>query len=93
MSWDLRFSEPIALANGQQLCTLRDAGTYITSLSPADHEAREWQTAMHVLIEAADHAGPVSFARLGVAQALHRHEEKVFDPSRKQPRWRKAASR
>lgn len=93
MSWDLQFSEPIELANGDQLRTLRDAGTYITSLPPADHEAREWQTAMHVLIEAADHAGPVSFARLGVAQALHRHEEKVFDPSRKQPRWRKAGSR
>lgn len=92
MSWDLRFSEPIVLANGQQLRSLRDAGTYITSLPPAEHEAPEWQTAMHVLIEAADHAGPVSFARLGVAQALHRHEERVFDPSRKQPHWRKARS-
>jgi hypothetical protein len=93
MSWDLRFNEPIVLANGLQLRSLRDAGTYITSLPPGEYEASEWQTAMHVLLEAADHAGPVSFARLGMAQALHRREESVFDPSRKQPNWRKAGSR
>jgi len=89
MSWDLRFSEPIVLASGEQLRSLRDAGTYITALPPAESAAAEWQTAMHVLIEAADRAGPVSFARLGVAQALHRGEAKVYDSARKN-HWRKA---
>jgi len=90
MSWDKQFREPIELDDGNVLVSLRDAGTYITQLPPAEHDAREWQTAMHCLIEAADYGGPVSFARLGVAQALHRHEEKIFDTTRKQPHWRRS---
>ena len=93
MSWDQRFSEPIVLADGRLLRSLRDAGTYITTLPEAESAAPEWQTAMHVLIEAADRAGPVSFARLGVAQALHRHEEQVFDAARTQSRWRRSGAR
>jgi hypothetical protein len=88
MFWDKQFSQPIALPGGGTLVSLRDAGTYITGLPPGESAAREWQTAMHCLIEAADHGGPVCFARLGVAQALRRNEPKVFDPSRKQPHWR-----
>jgi hypothetical protein len=87
--WDKRFRQPIETPDGALLVSLRDAGTYITRLPKAEHEAQEWQTAMHVLIAAADHGGPVSFARLGVAQALGRGEEKVYDSSRKQ-HWRKA---
>jgi hypothetical protein len=93
MSWDKTFREPIALPDGTALVSLRDAGSYITALPATEYEAREWQTAMHVLIEAADHAGPVSFARLGVAQALDRRAEKLFDPSRKRPHWRSAGAR
>lgn len=77
--WDRQFREPIELPDGNLLTSLRDAGTYITHLPKAEHDAREWQTAMHVLIEAADHGGPMSFARLGVAQALHRADTKGFD--------------
>ena len=90
MSWDKAFSEPITLPDGEVLFSLRDAGAYITRLPQEEHEAKEWQTAMHCLIEAADYGGPMSFARLGVAQALHRRDEKVFDTSRKEPRWRRA---
>jgi hypothetical protein len=89
VSWDKPFREPIELPDGNTLVSLRDAGAYITQLSPSEHDAKEWQTAMHCLIEAADYGGPVSFARLGIAQALHRHQEKVFDPTRKRSRWRK----
>ncbi|MDB5656147.1 MAG: hypothetical protein JWQ94_3760 [Tardiphaga sp.] len=91
MSWDQEFPEPIQVPGGGELTSLRDAGGYITRLPTTELEAREWQTAMHCLIEAADHGGPVSFARLGVAQALHRQEKKVFDASRKQPHWRRSA--
>lgn len=90
-AWDKQFSEPIALPEGGKLVSLRDAGSYITRLPKVEHEAREWQTAMHVLIEAAEHGGPLSFARLGVAQALHRRDQVIYDPSRRQPRWRKTA--
>ena len=88
MSWDKPFQEPIEVPDGDVLVSLRDAGAYITRLPKEDHESREWQTAMHCLFEAADYGGPVSFARLGVAQALHRHVEKVYDPTRKQPHWK-----
>ena len=87
MSWDQQFQEPIEVPGGNALLSLRDAGAYITRLPSAEHEALEWQTAMHCLIEAADRGGPVSFARIGMAQALHRHAPKVFDPARKDPHW------
>ena len=90
MSWHKQFREPIEVPDGDVLVSLRDAGAYITRLPAAEHEAVEWQTAMHCLIEAADHGGPVSFARLGVAQALNRRVQKVYDPSRKQPHWRQS---
>ena len=90
MSWDKQFREPIEAPGGEVLVSLRDAGAYITALPQNEHEAREWQTAMHCLIEAADHGGPVSFARLGVAQALHRNVPKVFDPTRKDPHWHRS---
>jgi hypothetical protein len=90
MSWDKQFREPIEVPDGDLLLSLRDAGAYITRLPKVEHESREWQTAMHCLIEAADYGGPVSFARLGVAQALHRHVEKVYDPTIKEPNWRRS---
>lgn len=85
MSWDKSFREPIELPDGNALVSLRDASSYITRLPKTEHDAREWQAALHCLIEAADHGGPVSFARLGVAQALRRREENV-DASHQQPR-------
>lgn len=88
MSWDLKFPKPIELPKGRPLATLRDAATYITKLPKAEHDATPWQTAMFVLIQAADHHGPIDFARIGMMQALHRHEEKVYDKSRKDPKWR-----
>lgn len=88
--WDACFAEPIPLPDGGLLASLRDAGSYITKLPKTEHDAREWQTAMHVLIEAADHGGPVSFARLGVSQALHRNDEKAHEPSRKRTHWRRS---
>jgi hypothetical protein len=44
--WSWKFDEPILLAKGRQLVTLKDAGTYITELPTAEHTATEWQTAM-----------------------------------------------
>jgi hypothetical protein len=44
--WKRRFEEPIPLPRGRQLFTLEDAGTYITKLPKAEHEAAEWVAAM-----------------------------------------------
>ena len=88
MSWDAKFDAPIPVASRRPLVTLRDAATYITELPKADQNETRWQNAVHVLIQAADHGGPIEFARLGMAQALH-PRELVYDTSRKDPHWGK----
>jgi hypothetical protein len=56
---------------------LQDAGTYITKLPKAEHEAPEWQTAIEMLINAAERGGGWRmFARIGVMRALLRDEPK-----------------
>jgi hypothetical protein len=69
------------------LVTLRDAAEYITELPKAEHDAEEWQAAMQALMLVAEHNGPPMFARIGVMQAINRHVERVFDPSRKDHHW------
>jgi hypothetical protein len=61
------------------------SGTYITKLPKVEHMAPEWQAAMAALILVATHGGPTMFARIGIMQALNRHVERVFNPSRKDP--------
>jgi hypothetical protein len=87
MSWSRPFDEPIQPPKGKKLVTLRDAALYITKLPKAEHAAPEWLAAMEALILVATHGGPTMFARIGIMQALNRHVERVFDPTRKEPHW------
>jgi hypothetical protein len=87
--WKRSFDEPIALPDGRELVTLKDAGNYITKLPKAEHEALEWQAAMQALILVAASGGPAMLARIGVMQALNRHVELVFEPSGKKHHWGK----
>jgi hypothetical protein len=45
--WSRKFDDPILLAKGRQLVTLKDAGTYITKLPKAEHilqsGKRQWK--------------------------------------------------
>ena len=82
--WSRKFDDPIPLP---KLVNLKDAGTYITKLPAAEHEAQEWQAAMEALILVATAGGPTMFARIGIMRALNRHVERVFDPSRKDKHW------
>jgi hypothetical protein len=75
------------LPRGRQLVTLEDAGTYITKLPKAEHEAAEWLAAMEALILVATSDGPSMFARIGVMRALNRHVERVFSPDRRDHHW------
>jgi hypothetical protein len=75
-SWKRRLDEPIPVPKGKPLLTLRDAGTYITKLPKAEHEAPEWQAAMEALILVATHGGPTMFARIGIMRALNRHNSR-----------------
>jgi hypothetical protein len=85
--WKRRFEEAIPLPRGRELVTLEDAGTYITKLPKAEHEAAEWQAAMEALILVATSGGPTMFARIGIMRALNRHVERVFNPERKDHHW------
>jgi hypothetical protein len=80
---------PIALLDGRQLVTPRDAGTHITKLPKAEHEAPEWLAAMEALILVATLGGPTMFARIGVMRALNRHHVREFDLDRKPHHWEK----
>jgi hypothetical protein len=89
MSWKRPFEYPIALPHGRQLVTLQDAGDYITKLPKAEHSAPEWQTAIEMLMRAAETGGGwMMFARMGVMKALNRKVERVFT-SRKDHHWGK----
>ncbi len=84
--WQREFEDPIPLPRGQ-LVTLQDAGTYITKLPKAEHEAEEWQATMEALILVATLGGPTIFAHIGIMRALNRHVERVFNPDRKDHHW------
>jgi hypothetical protein len=88
MSWDIHFPNPIMTPQGKALVTLRDAGRYIAALPEQIHDKAAWQTAMHVLMKAADDLGPIEFARLGMMQALYPKGEPVYRSCRSDPKWR-----
>jgi len=85
--WKRLFEDPIPLPRGRQLVTLEDAGTYITKLPKADHEAAEWQAAMEALILVATSGGPTMFARIGVMRTEPLRRAGV--QSRSQGHWGK----
>jgi hypothetical protein len=85
--WSRHFDEPIPLPNGRELVTLKDAGSYITKLSKAEHEAPEWQAAMEALLLVTERNGPTMLARIGIMRVLNRHVERVFEPSGKKHHW------
>lgn len=43
---------------------------------------------MHVLIQAADHFGPIEFARLGMMQALYPKGTPVYHSVDRDTKWR-----
>nr|WP_072821023.1 hypothetical protein [Bradyrhizobium erythrophlei] len=83
-----KFEDPITLPNGQTLVTLKDAADYIMKLPKAEQNHEKWQTAVEVLIMAAEGRGPTMHARIGVMQALNRDKPRVF-ADRKDNRWGK----
>jgi hypothetical protein len=91
--WCARFDEPIPLPRGRKLVTLEDAGTYITKLPKAEHEAKEWQAAMEALILVAEHGGPVMHTRIGITRALNRNVERVFTDRKDHPWGRRKLAR
>ncbi len=86
--WQRPFEDPIPLPGGRQLLTLKDADDFIMKLPKAEQKHEKWQTAIEVLIMAAEGRGPLMHARIGVMQALNRNVERVFT-DRKDHHWGK----
>jgi hypothetical protein len=70
--WSARFEYPIALSDGGELVTLRDAATYLTRLPKAEQEHPAWQLAAATLLDAAEGRDFLMHARISVLRALNR---------------------
>jgi hypothetical protein len=75
VSWDRSFDELVLLPNGAPAKTLRDAADYIKTLPKSERDRPEWRLAIHMLIDAAEHCGPMMFARMGMLRAFERDAE------------------
>jgi hypothetical protein len=62
---------------------------YIRRLPKADQDAPQWQTAIEVLMDAAEDRAPMMFAKMGVLQAVNRNVERVSNSDRKDHHWGK----
>jgi hypothetical protein len=81
VSWDSRFAEPIVLPDGAKLASLREAIAHLVNTIPAsDRSMPAVLTAAELLINAAEHGGPIEFARIATLQAINRNVDRVFDP-------------
>jgi hypothetical protein len=88
VSWSLRFAEPIVLADGAKLATLRQAMAHLVKTVPsAERGSPAVLTVAELLTNAAEHRGPVEFARIATLQALNRHAVRVFNSDRKGTHW------
>jgi hypothetical protein len=84
--WKRAFDDPIPLPDGRELVTLKDAGTYITKLSKAEHEAPEWLAAAQALLLVAERGGPTMLARIGMMRALNAGTPDPATPPRRSSR-------
>jgi hypothetical protein len=65
VSWSLRFAEPIVLADGVKLATLRQAVSHLVkTVPPAEPGSPAVLTAAELLTNAAEHGEPIDFARI-----------------------------
>jgi hypothetical protein len=87
LSWSREFEEPIALPDGRELITLRDAADYITALPKKESALPEWQAAIEALMLVVEQNGPTMFARVGVMLALNRGKVREFTESEKTHHW------
>jgi hypothetical protein len=86
VSWSRRFEEPIKLPDGRTLKTLAEAINWLAK-TMSEHKMDRVQTAAHCVTRAAEHGGPMIFARMGMLQAIHRRRQRVFNPERKDHHW------
>jgi len=72
MPWSTPFDEPIGLRGGRKLRTLKEAADFIMQLPKTEQQEPRWQTAIEMLINAAETGGGwLLFARIGMLRALN----------------------
>jgi hypothetical protein len=64
--WRRSFEDPIALPDGHELVTLRDAARYIKPLPPKVCAQEHWQTTIEMLIWCADKGGIRMMAQIAI---------------------------
>jgi hypothetical protein len=67
--WKRKFDEPIALPDGRELITLRDAADYIIGLPSETTSLPDWKLAMEALGRASEN-GTTTLARMAFLKAL-----------------------
>jgi hypothetical protein len=70
MTWSRRFATPIALPDGREITTLRQAGEYIAALPAKQQKEEQWRTATECLLSAAERGGIVMLADIAMRKAL-----------------------
>jgi hypothetical protein len=78
---------PIELPDGRKLKTLAEAMAWLAKEIPKSEKMEKVQTAAYLVTRAAEHRGPMIFARMGMLQAIHRHQKREFNPDRKDHHW------
>jgi hypothetical protein len=90
VSWDSRFAEPIVLPDGAKLASLRESIAHLVKTIPAaERRLPAVLTAAEMLTAAAEHGGPIEFARIATLRAINRHAVREFNPDRKDHHWGK----
>jgi hypothetical protein len=86
--WDSRFAEPIEVPGGAKLASLREAIAHLVNTVPAsERRMTVVLTAAELITSAAEHGGPIEFARIATLRAINRHNVRVPNPSRKDHDW------
>jgi hypothetical protein len=90
VSWDSRFAEPIDLPGGVKLASLRDAIAHLVNTVPSSERGTPVVlTAAELITSAAEHGGPIEFARIATLRAINRRAVREFTPDRKDHHWGK----
>jgi hypothetical protein len=77
MPWSTAFADPIGLHGGRSLNTLQEAADFIMKLPEAEQQEPRWQTAIEMLINAAETGGGwLLFARIGMLRALNADDQR-----------------
>jgi hypothetical protein len=84
--WDSRFAEPIELPGGVKLTSLREAIVHlVNTVAAAERRMSVVLIAAELITSAAEHGGPIEFARIATLRAINRHPVRVPNHSRRDP--------